>query len=231
MTHAAARAQFGMAEALSDAIEALTIQSTEEGAVTFQSSTDADATRAIHDHWELFLAEGAALLVLGLAAIAVPFIAGNVSIFFLGWIFLLAGVVGLISTLQGRNAPGFGWSLLSAIVALLVAAVLLLNPLQSLASLPHNLTTLAHLLTLFFIIDGFLMIVYAVSHRREQSGWWELLLVHGVVDFALAGFLLTGLPDSALWALALLVGLDLAFGGLTLVVMAWEARKGALAIG
>ncbi|MEI9916074.1 MAG: DUF308 domain-containing protein [Methylovirgula sp.] len=130
--------------------------------MTFQPSTDADATRAIHDHWELFLAEGAALLVLGLAAIAVPFIAGNVSIFFLGWFFLLAGIVGLISTLQGRKAPGFGWSLLSAVVALLVAAFLLLNPLQSLASLPHNLTTLAHVLTFFFIIDGFFMIVYAV---------------------------------------------------------------------
>ncbi len=198
--------------------------------MTFQPSTDADATRAIHDHWGLFLTEGAALVVLGLAAIAVPFIAGNVSIFFLGWFFLLAGIVGLLSTLRGRNAPGFGWSLLSAIIALLVAAVLLLNPLQGLASLPHNLTTLAHLLVFFFIIDGFLMIVFAVSHRRERSGWWELLLVHGIVDFALAGFLLTGLPDSALWALALLVGLDLAFGGLTLVVIALEARRGVLAI-
>ena len=135
----------------------------------------------------------------------------------LGGFFSSRVFVGLISTLQGRNAPGFGWSLLSAVVALLAAAFLLLNPLQSLASLPHNLTTLAHVLTFFFIVDGFFMIVYAVSHRREQSGWWELLLVHGVVDFALAGFLLTGLPDSALWALALLVGLDLAFGGLTLV--------------
>jgi uncharacterized membrane protein HdeD (DUF308 family) len=199
--------------------------------VTVQSTANAEAARTIHDHWGLFLAEGTALLVLGVAAIAIPFIAGNVSIFFLGWFFLLAGVVGLISTLQGRNAPGFGWAMLSAIIALLAAAVLLLNPLQSLAALPHNLKTLAHLLTLFFILDGFLMIVYAVSHRREQSGWWELLLVHGVVDFALAGFLLTGLPDSALWALALLVGLDLALGGLTLVVIALEARRGKLAIG
>ncbi len=170
------------------------------------------------------------MLVLGLAAIAIPFVAGNVSIFFLGWFFLLAGIVGLLSTLRGRNAPGFGSSLLSAVVALLVAAVLLLNPLQNLPSLPHTLTTLAHLLIAFFIIDGALMIVFAISHRREQSGWWELLLVHGIVDFGLAGFLLTGLPDSALWALALLVGLDLVFGGLTLAVIALEARKGALTI-
>jgi uncharacterized membrane protein HdeD (DUF308 family) len=200
------------------------------GAVTsFRPSTDADATRAIHDHWGLFLAEGGVLVLLGLAAIAIPFIAGNVSIFFLGWIFLIAGIIGLLSTMRGRNAPGFGWSLFSALVALVAAAVLLLNPLQSLASLPHNLTTLAHVLIFFFIFDGCLMIVFAIAHRNEQSARWELLLVNGVVDFALAGFLLTGLPDATLWALALLLGLDLAFGGLSLIAIALEARKSAFA--
>jgi len=196
---------------------------------TLQPTTDAGATRAIHDHWGLFLAEGAAIVLIGLAAIIIPFVAGNVSIFFLGWLFLIAGIVGLLSTLRGRNAPGFGWSLLSAIVALVAAAVLLLNPLQTLASIPHNLTTLAHLLIVFFIIDGFLMIVFGITHRNERSARWELLLANGIVDFLLAGILLTGLPDSALWALALLVGIDLIFGGASLIVMALEARKGAIA--
>jgi uncharacterized membrane protein HdeD (DUF308 family) len=195
---------------------------------TFQPSTDA-ATRAIHDHWGLFLAEGVAIVLIGLAAIIIPFVAGNVSIFFLGWLFLIAGLVGLLSTLRGRNAPGFGWSLLSAIVALVAAAVLLLNPLQTLASIPHNLTTLAHVLIVFFFIDGFLMIVFGLNHRNERSARWELLLANGIVDFLLAGILLTGLPDSALWALALLLGIDLIFGGASLIVMALEARKGAMA--
>lgn len=196
---------------------------------TFQPSTDAAATRAIHDHWGLFLAEGIAIVLIGLAAIIIPFVAGNVSIFFLGWLFLIAGLVGLLSTLRGRNAPGFGWSLLSAIVALVAAAILLLNPLQTLASIPHNLTTLAHVLIMFFILDGFLMIVFGLNHRNERSARWELLLANGIVDFLLAGILLTGLPDSALWALALLLGIDLIFGGASLIVMALEARKGAIA--
>lgn len=196
---------------------------------TFQPSTDAAATRAIHDHWGLFLAEGIAIVLIGLAAIIIPFVAGNVSIFFLGWLFLIAGLVGLLSTLRGRNAPGFGWSLLSAIVALVAAAILLLNPLQTLASIPHNLTTLAHVLIVFFILDGFLMIVFGLNHRNERSARWELLLANGIVDFLLAGILLTGLPDSALWALALLLGIDLIFGGASLIVMALEARKGAIA--
>ncbi len=185
------------------------------------------ATRAVDEHGGFFFAEGAILILLGVAAIAIPFIAGNVSIFFLGWIFLFAGIVGLLSTLRGSKAPGFGWSLLSALVALAAAAILLLNPLQTLASLPHNLTTLAHVLVFFFIIDGFLMVVFGIAHWRERSARWELLLANGIVDFVLAGFLLAGLPGSSLWALALLVGIDLIFGGASLIAIAAEARKTA----
>jgi Short repeat of unknown function (DUF308) len=38
-----------------------------------------------------------------------PFIAGIVANVFLGWLFLIAGIVGLLSTFRGRHAPGFGW--------------------------------------------------------------------------------------------------------------------------
>jgi uncharacterized membrane protein HdeD (DUF308 family) len=77
-----------------------------------------------------------------------------------------------------------------------------------------------------------LMIVFGIDHRSEKSARWELLLVNGVVDFGLAGFLLGGFllgggPESALWALALLVGIDLIFGGGSLVVIALEARRTA----
>lgn len=96
------------------------------------SKSSATLTRSMHKHWGLFLAEGIALIVLGFAAIIIPLIAGIFAIPFLGWLFLIAGVVGLISTFRGRQAPGFGWSLLSALVAPVAGTVLLGNPLQSL---------------------------------------------------------------------------------------------------
>ena len=46
------------------------------------------ATRPIHDHWILFVVEGAALILLGLLAIVIPSIASaNVTVV-LGWLFL-----------------------------------------------------------------------------------------------------------------------------------------------
>ena len=83
------------------------------------SNVSAALAKSMHDHWGLYLGEGIVLILLGLAAIIFPFIAGVVATVFLGWLFLIAGIVGLVSTFRGRQAPGFGWSLLSALVALM----------------------------------------------------------------------------------------------------------------
>jgi uncharacterized membrane protein HdeD (DUF308 family) len=181
----------------------------------------------MHDHWGLYLGEGIVLILLGLAAIIFPFIAGIVATVFLGWLFLIAGIVGLVSTFRGRQAPGFGWSLLSALVALMAGTVLLWNPLQSLVTLPSGLVILTYVLIAYFIVDGILMIILAIAHRRELSSKWEWLLVNGVIDLILAGIIISGLPGTLVWALGLLVGIDMVFGGASLITIALEARKEA----
>ena len=176
--------------------------------------------KSLHDHWRLLLVEGIILVVLGMAAILVPPIAGLAATIFLGWLFLIGGIVGLVATLRARDAPGFGWSLLSAVVALLAGGVLLWNPLQ-------GLLTLTYVLIAYFIVDGVLMIIFAIAHRRELTGRWEWLLLNGVIDLVLAALILMGLPGSSAWALGLLLGIDLVFGGSSLIAMALAARKAA----
>jgi uncharacterized membrane protein HdeD (DUF308 family) len=191
------------------------------------SNVSAALTKSMHDHWGLYLGEGIVLILLGLAAIIFPFIAGIVATVFLGWLFLIAGIVGLVSTFRGRQAPGFGWSLLSALVALMAGTVLLWNPLQSLVTLPSGLVILTYVLIAYFIVDGILMIILAIAHRRELSGKWEWILVNGVIDLILAGIIISGLPGTLFWALGLLVGIDMVFGGASLIAIALEARKEA----
>lgn len=176
--------------------------------------------RSLHEHWRLLLAEGIILVLLGVAAILLPPIAGLAITILVGWLFLIGGVVGIVATLSARHAPGFGWSLLSAIVALLAGGVLLWNPLQ-------GLLTLTYVLIAYFIVDGVVMIAYAIAHRRELSGRWEWLMVNGVIDLVLAVLIIGGLPGSFAWALGLLVGIDLVFGGCSLIAMALAARQPA----
>ena len=60
-----------------------------------KSEVSATVTRSMHDYWGLFLAEGIVVSVLGFAAIIVPPIAGLFATVVFGWLFLIAGLVGL----------------------------------------------------------------------------------------------------------------------------------------
>ena len=67
--------------------------------------------------------------------------------------------------------------------------------------------------------------MYALEHRRELSQRWSWLLVAGLMDILIAIIIIAGLPGSALWAIGLLVGINLLFGGVSLIGMALAARN------
>jgi uncharacterized membrane protein HdeD (DUF308 family) len=171
-------------------------------------------------HWRLFLFEGIVLVLLGLAAIMLPLIATIAIAIVVGWIFLLSGVVGLLATFRMRSAPGFWWSLLSGILGVVAGIVLLRWPLRGAFSL-----TLV--LTLFLMLEGVVSIMFALEHKRELSGRWGVMLLSGVVDLILAGMIYAGLPGTAAWAIGLLVGINMVFGGSALIAMALHARNAA----
>jgi uncharacterized membrane protein HdeD (DUF308 family) len=172
---------------------------------------------SLRDYWVLFLIEGIILVALGLAAITIPVVATFAVAIFLGWLFLVSGVVGLVTTFWMRQAPGFWWSLLSAVLAIITGVILIGWPVTGAVSL-----TLV--LIVFFVIEGVASIMLAIQHRQRLSGRWGWLLASGIVDIILAGLLLVGLPGTATWALGLLVGINMLFGGASLIAMALHAR-------
>jgi uncharacterized membrane protein HdeD (DUF308 family) len=172
---------------------------------------------SLHAHWRLFFAEGLVLLILGVAAVLVPQVATFAVALLIGWLILLSGIVGFIATWMMRRAPGFGWALLSAVLAVLAGILLLRWPVNGALSL-----TL--ILTAFLSIEGVLSILYALDHRRELSGRWNMMLVSGLIDLGLAAMIFLGMPATAAWAIGLLVGVNLIFGGSAVLAMAWHAR-------
>jgi len=174
--------------------------------------------QSIREHWVLFLIEGIVLVVLGILAVIIPVVATIAVTIFLGWLFLISGAVGLVTTFWARHAPGFWWSLLSAVLAIAAGIVLLAWPISGAVSL-----TL--LLIVFFTIEGVLTIMYALEHKKDLSGRWGWMLVSGIIDLILAAIILAGLPGTAAWALGLLVGINMLFGGAALIAMALHARS------
>ena len=176
--------------------------------------------QSVREHWVLFLVEGIVLVVLGLLAIIIPPIATIAVTIFLGWLFLISGVVGLVTTFWARHAPGFWWSLLSAVLAIAAGIVLLAWPVSGAFSLTY-------LLIVFFIFEGVVTIMYALEHKKDLSGRWGWMMTSGIIDLILAAIILAGLPGTAAWALGLLVGINMLFGGTALIAMAMHARSDA----
>ena len=174
-------------------------------------------SQAVREHWVLFLIEGIVLVILGVLAIIVPPIATIAVDIFIGWLFLISGIAGLITTFGARHAPGFWWSLISAVLAIAAGLVLLAWPVSGAISLTM-------LLIVFFFIEGIASIMYALEHKAELTGRWGWMMASGIIDLILAIIILVGLPGTAAWALGLLVGINMLFGGAALIGMAMHAR-------
>jgi uncharacterized membrane protein HdeD (DUF308 family) len=174
---------------------------------------------AVREHWKAFLFEGILLVILGFAAMVAPLIAGLAFTIFLGWMFLISGVAGLVMTFWARAMPGFWWSLISAALAVGAGIVLLARPAQ-------GVLTLTIVIGAYFLAEGVATIMYALEHRRELSERWSWMLFSGVLDILIALMIIAGLPGSAEWAIGLLVGINLVFGGASLIGMALAAHKG-----
>lgn len=184
---------------------------------TDQQSLQAGVARALHEHWGLFFGEGLVLLVLGLLAVAIPPIATFAVAVVIGWLFLLSGILGLITTFWARHAPGFWWSLVSALLGIVIGVIMVAWPVGGALSLTF-------LLIAFFAIEGIASIMYAIEHRRSLSGRWGWMLASGAIDLILAAIVFGGLPGTAAWAIGLLVGINMVFGGVAMIMMALHAR-------
>ena len=176
---------------------------------------------AVREHWKAFLIEGILLVILGLAAMILPPLASLAVTILLGWMFLISGIAGLALTFWARRMPGFWWSLISAVLAVVAGIILLAQPVE-------GTLTLTIVVGVYFLAEGVATILYALEHRKELSERWGWLLTAGVMDILVAGIIIAGLPGSALWAIGVLVGINMLFGGATLIGMALAARNNAL---
>ncbi len=159
-------------------------------------TTTLSAEHTMERHWQLFFVEGVVLVVLGLGALILPPLATIAVAVLFGWILILAGGFGLITTIIGRHGPAGG-------------------------ALP-----LTVILTGFLVADGFMTIMLALEYRKASHGRWAGLLINGVIDLILAAIIFVALPQSAAWAIGIIVGVDMLFGGSSLIALALAARNG-----
>ena len=170
---------------------------------------------AVRRSWGWFIALGAALMVLGVLAVAVPFMATLATTLFLGWILILGGIALGVHALQSQAWRGFPWVVLSAAVHIAAGVLLIAFPIA-------GTVTLTLVLAGFFTVDGLLKVVRAAQHRGMVS--WGFLLFDGLVTLALGVLIWTQWPAAAVWVIGLLVGVHLLVGGMSMLQLAATAR-------
>ena len=176
----------------------------------------AETKQLITDEWGWFLALGIVLILAGLAAIAFPFLSSIAAKVVLGWLFLIGGVMMIVHAFQAPGWGGFLWELLIGILYVVVGGYLAFFPLA-------GLLTLTIVIAALFIAEGVFEAIMAFRVRPHEG--WVWLLLSGIAALAVGVIIAMGLPESAIWALGLLVGINLLFSGWSYVFLALAGRR------
>ena len=169
----------------------------------------------LRDSWGWILVMGILMILGGLAAIATPFFATVGVVTFLGIMILAAGVAQIVSGFQCKAWKGVLLNTLVGILYLVTGFLILENPIQGAAGL-----TL--LLALFFLTSGIFRIVISLQERFPGWGW---TLLSGAVTVLLGLVVWRQFPESSLWVVGLLLGIEFIFNGWMWVMLAFAFKQ------
>ncbi len=163
--------------------------------------------------WWVFLLQGFAGIILGLMLVTQPGATIVALTTFLGFYWLITGLLGLVQVFVDRSTPWI-WSLLSGLVGILAGLFVLRHPLVAALTVP----------TVFVIIlgiQGLAMGVLQIIGGFKGGGIGPFIL--GGIN-VLVGILLLGSPIAAALAVPIVFGVLLLIQGAGLIILAFRAR-------
>jgi uncharacterized membrane protein HdeD (DUF308 family) len=166
--------------------------------------------------WSLYLFWGILLTILGILAIGASAWTTIISVFIVGLLVLIAGVVLFIDTFAFWWGKGNGFFLhfILALFYLIVGIMIIREPIVASISL-----TL--LLGIFYVIIGLYRIFMSSGIRSPRWGW---ALFNGIVSLLLGILILSSWPASGLFIIGIFIGIDLIFSGWTFIMASLAAR-------
>jgi uncharacterized membrane protein HdeD (DUF308 family) len=163
-----------------------------------------------------YIAAAVLFIVLGFFSIIEPGVASLGVTLLVGWLLVFGGVVHLVQAFKGGSAGQVIFQVLVGLLYLAGGIYSLLNPLVAVG-------TLTLVLACVFLAEGVLEIVaYFKMKGAGASGW---LIFNGLVTVLLGGMIWFHWPSSSVWAIGILVGVNLIMTGTTRLMFGLAARK------
>ena len=163
--------------------------------------------------WWLFLLQGIAGILLGLMLITAPGTTLIALITFLGFYWLITGVLSLVQMFVDRSIPWI-WSLLSGILGIAAGILVLRHPLLAAVTVP---TIIVIVLGVEALIMGFVNLIAGFKGGGVAS------FLFGIVNI-LIGLLLLSSPATTALAVPFVFGLILLVQGVSLIFWAFRVR-------
>lgn len=164
---------------------------------------------------------GVSLIILGMLAVAAPFVAAVAVNAVIAWLIVLAGVVHLVLAFHAHGAGNMIWKLLVGLAYLFFGVYLIAHPVLGVVSLTLVLASL-------FLVEGILNIVLFFKMRSMQGSSW--VLIDGIITLLLGLMIYMQWPSSSIWAIGTLVGVSMIISGVTRVMLSLAVRKSADAV-
>lgn len=172
----------------------------------------------LKSHWWWFTLLGGLLALCGIIAIAYPFASSVGVVVVLGTLMLIAGIAIIVSSFWTGTWSAFLVQLLIGILYSVVGLMMTEAPGKAAGAL-----TL--LVAAMFVIAGIFRMVAAITLQFPQWGW---VLLNGAVALLLGIMVFKQFPESAIWLIGTLFGVDLLFNGWTWIMLSLQVRNAEL---
>lgn len=184
--------------------------------MSFEAKSLTEGSSKIRSKWGWFLVLGILLLILGGVAFGNLFIATIASVYFIGWMMLISGVVGVIHAFGVKSWGRFFWWLVSGLLYAAAGIFTFYNP--TLASIVFTF-----LLAAALVGSGALRAWVGYQSWDENGSGW--IVTAGLVTILAGVVIALGWPVNSLRILGLFLAIDLIFQGWALIAFSLALRK------
>lgn len=166
----------------------------------------------------MFLIEGIFALVVGVMLLVLPAISSFALSVVVSVGLILVGIHKFISSIVRRDEIEKSWlQMLIAVLLIGVGIYMTMNPL-------FNMLILTMGIALYLILEGISSMSIAIQSKEFVKYWWVGLFA-AAAQFVLAALIIYFLPATALLVIAVMVGVNLIFSGVTLISVYAGAKK------
>jgi uncharacterized membrane protein HdeD (DUF308 family) len=158
---------------------------------------------------------GFVLLAAGIFVLGDVALASVISAFAIGAAAVVGGGFEIAHAFWTPAWGSFAWRLLLGILYIVFGVALMVRP-------DFSAFILTYLLGVVLVISGLVRLVLGYRYRGRMG---RLLLLSGLVGVAAGIMILAQWPRSGLWAIGLLVGIDLIAHGIAWLAVAWASRS------